>query len=586
MVCALALGLMSAACTDFLEPLPDGSYNEDNYANYPALVRGYIDKAYNLRPSSFYTSEYIGSDAAADDMEYRSKTTDIAKFAAGSGKKTSYPFEGIWERDYKAIFYVNLFLKDDLGKNMRYLVNNESNAVLQRCLQGDAFGLRAWYLANLLEFFGGKGTNGQMLGVPIFTEPVDFATFKNEDLKRATYDECVEQILADCDSAIKYLPLANKDQFSMGEPFAVTGAIRYRLLDAISIKALKAKVLLTWASPAFNPGGDKSRYTAAAMAAKEVIDHKLNVESTFTSGFNAAASFSWNNPNAPEVIFPGHIAQNDTYETNFYPLGFGGKASMGPTQEFVDAFPMSNGYPITHPSSGYNPAAPYLNRDPRFYENVMFDGSEVRRNQGAMEVMYIINSAEGGKDAPGGVQTSPTGYYARKYVYMGWNPNDAAIETAQHCNFFLRWTHMCLIFAEAASEAGSPTTAIDGLTAKQALSYLRNRPTESGTAGVGATTDPYLDECAADPAKFRALVRNEWRIETFLEGIRFHNVRRWANSVDDINVSVSRAVISGGSYGKSVVSTRNYPSIWLPIPYGDIRKAPNMVQNEGWESWK
>lgn len=585
MICSVAAVATLASCKDFLEPLPDGSYNEDNYKDYPTLVRGYIDKAYDLRPSSYYTNEFIGSDAAADDMEYRSRTGSVIKFANGSGQMTSYPFESLWTRDYQAIYYVNLFLKDDLGKNMRYLVDRPSDLVLRRCLQGDAFGLRAWYMFNLLEFFGGRGTNGEMLGVPIFTEPVDLSTFKNEDLKRASYDECVEQILADCDSAIKYLPVANRDQFYEGEPFHVTGAIRYRGLDQISIKALRAKVLLTWASPAFNPTGDKSRWEKAAKAAKEVIDHKQNVESTFTDGFKATASFSWNNPNTPEIVYLSNIGQNSSYETHFYPLGFGGSADIAPTQEFVDAFPMADGYPITE-SPSYDPTNPYAGRDPRFYENIFYNGCDVKRNQGALEIMYTFNCAEGGKDAPGGVQTSPTGYYARKYVYLGWNPNDAAIQTAQHCIFFFRWTHMCLIFAEAAANAGSPTTPIDGLTAKEALSYVRSRTTESGQPGVGAGSDPYLDECAANPAKFNALVKNEWRIETFLEGIRYHNLRRWATDVSDINVNVSRVVINGSTYTKETISTRKYPSLWNPIPYGEIRKASNMVQNEGWETWK
>lgn len=585
-VIASALLATMTSCDGFLEPLPDGSYNEENFDQYPTIIRGYIDKAYNLRPTTYYSNEFIGSDAATDDMIYRSKTASMTKFSTGSAKMTDYPFSGIWSRDYEAIMYVNLFLKDNVGMNTRYLVDDNSNKVLQRCLQGDAYGLRAWYLFNLLEFFGGKGTNGELLGVPVFTKPVDLDSYKPEDLKRETYDKCVEQILADCDSAIKYLPVANRDQFLMGESFHVTGAIRYRALDGMSVKALKAKVLLTWASPAFNPDGDKTRWTKAAEAAKEVIDHKLNVESKFSNGFNPEASFAWTNPNTPEIIYLGNINQNATYETNFYPLGFGGSASMAPTQNFVDAFPMANGYPISDPKSGYDPSNPYAGRDPRFYENVFYNYCDVVRNQGAKEVMYTIITSEGGKDAPGGMNTSPTGYYARKYVYLGWNPNDAAIETAQHCIMFFRWTHLCLMFAEAANNAVGPETPIDGLTAKQALAYIRKRPTESGAAGVGATADPYLDECAGNAAKFDALVKNEWRIETFLEGIRYHNLRRWATSVDDINMDINRVVINGSNYSTETIATRKFPSLWSPIPYSDIRKAPNMIQNEGWESWK
>ena len=53
----IALSAFFAVCgCSFLEPFPDGSYNEDNYSEYPTIIRGFIDKAYNLRPSSYYTT--------------------------------------------------------------------------------------------------------------------------------------------------------------------------------------------------------------------------------------------------------------------------------------------------------------------------------------------------------------------------------------------------------------------------------------------------------------------------------------------------------------------------------------------------
>ena len=47
-IISLILGTaLLAGCANFLEPLPNGSYNEKNYADYPALVRGYVEKAYD-----------------------------------------------------------------------------------------------------------------------------------------------------------------------------------------------------------------------------------------------------------------------------------------------------------------------------------------------------------------------------------------------------------------------------------------------------------------------------------------------------------------------------------------------------------
>ena len=585
LITALLLVFTATAC-DFLEPLPDGSYNEDNFADYPTIIRGYVDKAYNLRPSSYYSAEYMGTDACTDDLLYRVKSHSIRQYSIGNAQMGSHPISGAWSRDYKAIYYVNLFLKDDLGRNTRYLVDDGSNEVLQRCLQGDAFALRAWFAFNLLQFWGGEGPDGTLLGVYIPTSPIDIDKDDVADMVRPSYDESVKQILADCDSAIKYLPPANRDQYLQGESFHVTGAVRYRAFDGVSMKALKARVLLTWASPAFNRSNDATRWMEAAKVAREVIDFKLNGEK---GGLKPAESFMWTNPNAAEIISLGNIASNATYEKAFYPLGFGGEANMAPSQELVNAFPMANGYPIDNPASGYNPANPYEGRDPRFYANIFYNGCEVKRNQSPFNLMYTFRTAEGEKDAPGGLQTSPSGYYIKKYISLGWNPNDSSIQTAQHCIFFSRWAHICLMFAEAANNAVGPNTAIDGLTARDALAYIRNRKVNTGTEdkpGVGTAGDPYLAACCSSKEAFDALVKNEWRVETCFEGIRYHNVRRWATDVAELNVPVHGVTISGGSYSYNEIERRSYPSLWMPVPYSELRIAPGLVQNKGWESWK
>ena len=132
----IAFSTVFALCgCSFLEPFPDGSYNEDNYDDYPAIIRGFIDKAYNLRPGTYYYAEFLGMDSATDDMMYRDKSSAIRQFAIGNAHMGSNPLSGVWNRDYEAIYYVNLFLKDGIGRKTRYLVDPGSNAVLQKCLQ-------------------------------------------------------------------------------------------------------------------------------------------------------------------------------------------------------------------------------------------------------------------------------------------------------------------------------------------------------------------------------------------------------------------------------------------------------------------
>ena len=58
----------------------------------------------------------------------------------------------------------------------------------------------------------------------------------------------------------------------------------------------------------------------------------------------------------------------------------------------------------------------------------------------------------------------------------------------------------------------------------------------------------------------------------------------------EINVPVHRVRITmedGVPQYESVeLEKRQFPSLWMPIPAGEMRRAPLLLQNEGWEAWK
>ena len=583
-----------ASCSDFLDPLPNGNFTDKNYKEFPSLIRGLIDKGYALLPTTYNSNEFLVLDCATDDIVHRSSGNVMRKFAAGALSPGSDPFATYWSRDYQGINYANMFLEDNLGRNTRYLTDPKSDSVLRCTLQGDAYALRAWFQLDLLKKFGGKATNGEYLGFPIILKPTEADEIDPASLKRNTYEECLRQIIADCDSAYKYLPLANRDFLVEGpQNVIVLGSIRYKAFDGISTVAMKALAYLTWASPAFNPQNDKTRWEKAAEYAATVMKFKLEVDGSVSNGFDPNNRFLWTDPNSPEIIFPSNTEKNGSMETACYPNGFQGNGNFGPTQELVDAFPMANGYPIDDPRGRYDPQNPYANRDPRFYATLFYNGAQAKRisNQ---EVMYTFDTYEGGKDVAGMTNTSPTNYYIKKYLYMGWNKSDNSVETAARCIFLIRWSSMCLAFAEAANRVVGPLNdSRFGFSAKQAIAYLRNRPTNDGTDGIGTNgSDPYLDECAAaGPEAFEALIRNERRLETCLEGQRFFDLRRWATRVDDLNKPVSKIVITPQgdgtfSYKTEQVETRKFYSLYLPIPYTEMKRAKGLLQNEGWETWK
>ncbi len=581
-------GMLS--CTDYLEPYPNGDVSGEDIWKYQDRVQGLIGECYDYMTRNYNDNEGSYLDCATDDAVATSSTHTMRRFALGSLTTTLDPFEMYWKRDYRGLYLVNLFLKDRRGFNTRYLIDAHLDSLLKYRLQGEAFALRAWFQWDLLQKFGGKGTNGEMLGFPIVLEPLDIT--EKIDIKRNSYDECVAQIIADCDSAYKYLPIAHRDFLvTKAADRTYAGGRFWGRFDGITTRAIKANVYLTWASPRFNPGNDKSRWDKAARYAKEVIDFKLNVDAKVSNGFNPVTQINWFNPNFPGIVFSSRYGTNDAMERMFYPGGFQGSGSMGATQDLVDVFPMKNGYPITDPRSLYNPAEPYLNRDPRFYSMIFYNTATAKRNNTGA-VMYTFENHEGGKDAADASPTnSRTNYHIKKFVFMGLNWSDASVNRQPHSKFFIRWAHMCLAFAEAANHVVGPNeTTTYGLSAKAAIKYLRSRRTSDGTTGI--TSDPYLEEiAAAGEAAFDEFVKNERRIETCFEGMRFYDLRRWSTSLGELNKPVHKAAIIKNPDGKFTydltreVETRSFRSAYLPIPFNEMLRMSSLIQNEGWDGW-
>jgi len=587
------IAVLFFSCTDFLDPYPNGDLTKDDIWDYQGMVQGLVGQCYDNMSRNYDNNEGAYFDCVTDNAVRTSTTDALTRMAVGSLTTNSDPFLTYWDRDYKSINLLNMFLDERMGYNTKYLIVPRLDSIVRNRLQGEAFALRAYFQWDLLQKFGGKGLDGQMLGFPIITKPVDFTQEVN--LSRNTYDECVKQILADCDSAYKYLPIAHRDFLVPNvNDRTYAGAKYWGRMDGITTRAIKSMVYLTWASPRFNTANDVSRWDSAAVNAKKVIDFKLKVDNV-TNGFNPVNQVSWFNPNFPGIVWSSRYVTSDgdreAMERMFYPEGFQGNGAMGATQELVNAFPMKNGYPITDSRSLYNPADPYKDRDPRFYSVIFHNGAKAIR-AGKTDVMYTFDNWTGGKDEAGvSSKNSRTNYHIKKMVWMGLNWSDASINRQPHSKFFVRWAHMVLTFAEAANHVVGPTDAGKyGLSAKDAMKYLRGRKTYDGANGY--TTDPYLDEVAGSKDSFNEFVKNERRIETCFEGMRFFDQQRWSTTLAELNKPVHGIKAAKNADGTFVydynfeVEKRNLKSAYLPIPYQEIIRMSKLVQNEGWEEWK
>ncbi len=610
------IAALLGSCAKFLEPYPNGNYDSQTLWQYQGLVQGLIGYCYdniNSNNRNYADNEGVYLDGATDDAVITSSTNVMRRYAVNTMTSSQDPFATYWDRDYRMIRNCNLFLKDRRGYNTKFIVTqlgngfDRWNTLVRRRLQGEAFALRAFFEWDLLQRFGGKGTDGNMLGFPIVTDIYNATDVVN--IPRDTYDNCVKQIIADCDSAYKYLPIAHRDYLVAAVDLGYAGGKYWNRLDGITTRAIKAELYLTWASPRFNPTNDIARWDSAASNAKKVMDFKMikDVTTPLGNSFSPTTGVVFTNPNSPEIVFGTRWnTSNLTMEKLYYPGGFQGTASVGATQELVDAFPMANGKPITDPTSGYDPTKPYVNRDPRFYSSIFYNTAIAKKNNTGVNMYTFENWNEGptvGKDAAGTKSdNNRTNYYIKKFVFMGWNPTDASPSSVTHSKFIVRWAHMLLTFAEAANQVVGPLDATKyGMSARTAIQYLRGRKTYDNLAGLGtivpAPPDAYLAaQAAAGTAAFDALVRNERRIETCFEGIRFYDLRRWSTDATwqtMLNQPVHGAYIvqvagTPVTYTYNLnylVENRAFPSPWNPIPYSEILRMNKLIQNEGWPSW-
>jgi starch-binding outer membrane protein, SusD/RagB family len=615
------LALLAGSCKDYLEPWPNGNYDNENIWQYPNMVQGIINRLYdNIAAYSvgnsrrnYNDNEGAYLDGTTDDAILTSKAHVMSRYSSNSMPTSMDPFQTFWDRNYRSISQCNIFLKDRRGYKTRYMVNKTFNDQVRDRLQGEAFALRAYFQWDLLQKFGGKGSNGQLLGFPIVTDVISIDDEIN--YARNTYDECVAQIIADCDSAIKYLPLAHRDfLWPAGTQLLYLGGKYWRRFDDTGVWAIKANLYLTWASPRFNPNNNVARWDSAARYCKKLIDFKLTVDqrASVSASFRPAARVNWFDPNSPEIVLAtGYITNGTEIERMFYPGNFQGNGEIGATQELVNSFGMSDGYPINHPDGtiAYDPANPYANRDPRLYSVVFYNGAQARRPNNS--VMYTFENwnestdpavTNPGKDASGlRSDNSLTNYHIKKFVYMDVNWADATVRPGVHSKFLFRWSQFVLGFAEAANHVThDPNVALYGLTPKEAVKYMRARPTYDNAALPFVSTDPYLDLVASQgEAAFDNFVKNERRIETCFEGTRFYDLRRWTtgdlpgegNWESVINVDLHGAFITRTGTGtytydmNHLVTSRNLPSPNNPIPYYEMLRMNKLVQNAGWPTW-
>lgn len=455
-------------------------------------------------------------------------------------------------------------------------------------IKAQAYFLRAYVYFDLLKLYG---------GIPYITKPEDFET-DSLDVPRNSTSQCIDSILADL-SHCSVLP-----KVWTGQDFG-------RITRDAAL-AFKARVLLTWASPQFNPTNDMSRWQLALTAAQNAYDTctmdgyalysnyaRINQDVAVATDKEPLLWRAFNGTNVSGQ-YEGYDGVTRPYSMS---AGSGGTTN-NPTWNLVTAYPMADGQPISNSSVKYPYDSVYYwhNRDPRFYSTIVYNGavyglaSTPARHQWQYQNITIDKG-----------HVTSTGFYCRKNI-------DTTVSNvnSQYGKTFwveLRFAEVVMDLAECANMTGN--TAL----CNQMLGLIRKR------AGIVNNDGNYGIPQGVSTDSMENFILNEREIEFAFEGKRYDDLRRtrhfdkldgsyrqqlvlWFKSsykstdFEKVNAVTGLAPIDtinvdGPDYLKyfnhTIIPITNDPVINFQttyyayaIPSSNISKEPAMQQTIGW----
>ena len=576
-----------ASCDDLFEPANENIKDENSMITEPNYADAILGSAYILMP---YPSS-SENDVATDDAVSNQLDNSYLKIAGGAWNSQTGVSVNNWRDRNASIQYCNLFLEK--VDEVAFSTTPEINEMFQDRLKGEAYGLRALNMLYLLQNYAGKTASGELMGVPVWTE--SWNATSNLNVPRNTFRECLAQLLDDVDKAVALLPLDFKDVSDAEVPDKyrskgvnaavynrVNGATTALRLSGRIAEAIGSQAALLAASPAFSDQSGVD-WAEAANRAGNVLKRIGGVAGMPQKGHLWYTAEEIGNSvtasvNHPEVIWRDGASESSSREEDNFPPTLYGKGRVNPTQNLVDAFPMANGYPITDSRSGYNANDPYSGRDPRLGEYVVVNGSTLGVNNSVIHTGTDAGNNDGiNQEAE---YSTRTGYYMRKLLRSDVNPNSTNKVEKYHYTTRIRFTEIFLAYAEAANEAWGPTNGGSyGFSAYDVIKAIRKR-----AMGDAIGDDPYLESVKGNKDEMRKLIRNERRLELCFENKRFWDLRRWNSNISELNEAAQGMEITGSSYKKIEVETRNYKEymIYGPLPYSDVLKFSALEQNAGW----
>ena len=516
----LSAGLFASCSKDLLDTVPNDRLSENVFWKTQADAEVAVNSLYR----DLDGPNILAWDAFTDIAHVNQPFAVDAFIALGTYDATSSKVLREWTAAYTGIAAANYFLG-----NVDKATTITDSAAFKR-YKAEARFLRAYQYVKLTSLYG---------AVPLITSTLTIGEARN--LTRTPLTQIYDFVDAELTEIATVLPLS------------YTGTNIGRITKG-AVLALKARNDLY-----------AKRYTAAAIAAKAVIDLK-----TYTLYTEYKNLFTYKAENNSEVILDKQFIASSYPDTIFNLLApYSQKSAQStyvPTKAGVDQYQTSIGLDITNAASGYDANNPYVNRDPRLRFSVYLDGDVLPSG-----AVFKPAPTSGTPDAVGNTYiASTTGFNIKKYI----NTEDYANPSNNGINIILiRYAEILLTYAEAKIEDNSIDQSV-----YDAINAVRNARTDVKLPSIatGLTQDALRD-----------IVRKERTVELAFEGLHLQDIRRW---------KTAEKVVPGPVYGitwndngttkviqvavnRAFDASKHY--LW-PIPQTERDQAPGLDPNPGW----
>jgi len=614
---AFILGLVGfASCTDYLDKSPlsdiDSKVVFQNYKNF----QGFTEELYNCLPIlsavGSHNSWNLGEDEYWEPTEQRIFAYNVDRgdywgwntavfgswFKTGGKPETQANADkgALWGLSWYGIRKANIGLAN-LDK-LTDATDEEKNLV-----KGQLYFFRGWFHYALMEYWGGLPYISTVL-------PSDQVI----KLKRLSYQTLADSVALDFKRASELLPV-DWDETLVGKNTLGNNNLRINKIMAL---AYMGKNYLWAGSPLMNYSstGNKSYNVEYCKKASEAFAEAIQItESTgryqlanFANYTDLFYTYNSNNkvPGLKESIFMENMAGvagrwrwnqvNDYRPMCINPSGI----KVYPTANYVDNYGMANGLPIVDPEkkdpeSGYDPEYPWKNRDPRFYNDIIFDAVQCTKVVKPDSIQYASLYTGGWYRRDNATKNVFTGYMNKKFTSQYMNDWDGYKDNNALCLSLMRLADVYLLYAEATAVGyGSPqskATSIS-LTAVDAINKVRDR------AGVGHVAGKFL----GTTDNFMSEVRRERAVELAFEGHRFVDLRRWMLLLDrpytykkgiefDRDKTIAKSILYANPKDAHVLNFRETilferqlaeKHYWFPFLKNDVQLYKEFTQNPGW----